>query len=74
MNMRALISSVRVTRQGAHEVLNIWSRGGFAGELVVEDGDGSRIASILVSPTDSPECCARLNADGSRTYFPPDKP
>lgn len=46
-----LISSVRVSThvltQGGHDIVEVWSRGGKAGTLVVEAGDGERIAALL---------------------------
>jgi hypothetical protein len=71
MNMRALVSSVRVSKQGAHEVLKVWSRGGYAGELVVNEGDGGQIASSLVSVDEDGATVnywVRRNEDGSQTY------
>lgn len=42
-----LVSSATVTRQGGHDRVVLWSRGGSAGELVVEAGDGERLAQML---------------------------
>ena len=44
---RPLITSVHVERQGAHDVLRVWNRGGFAGELVLAQGDGAELAVRL---------------------------
>lgn len=42
------ISSAEVLEAGAHEVVRLWSRGGFAGEIVVSRGDGARICCTLL--------------------------
>lgn len=42
-----LISSARVSKIGAHEVVRLWSRGALAGELVVNDGDGDMLCALL---------------------------
>ena len=42
-----VISSAEVLEAGAHEVVRVWSRGGFAGELVVSRGDGPRLCCGL---------------------------
>lgn len=41
------ISSAEVLEAGAHDVVRVWSRGGFAGELVVSRGDGARVCCVL---------------------------
>lgn len=46
--MRALVSSVRVETRGAHDVVSVWSRGGLAGSLTVNRGDGRRLADVLL--------------------------
>lgn len=43
----SLVSSAAVTKFGKHEAVRIWNRGGLAGELMVEPGDGQRIAEAL---------------------------
>lgn len=43
LRVSALCSHVH----GAHEHLRIWSRGGFAGSLIVSPGDGAAIADSL---------------------------
>lgn len=43
-----LVSSAAVSRHGAHERVRIWVRGGLAGELVVDHGDGERIATMVL--------------------------
>lgn len=40
-----LVSSATVTQLGGHDRVQLWSRGGSAGELVVVAGDGERIAA-----------------------------
>lgn len=46
--MIRLVSSVRVVRRGAHDVVRVWIRGGFAGELVTPEKDGAFVAVRLV--------------------------
>jgi hypothetical protein len=46
--MRPLITSVRWRRFGVHDVVRIWNRGGYAGELTVDEGDGALIADVLL--------------------------
>lgn len=43
-----VVSSAAVVLHGAHDRVRIWSRGGLAGELVVEAGDGAKIATLLL--------------------------
>lgn len=40
-------SSATVETRGAHELVRVWSRGGLAGELLVSEGDGARLADAL---------------------------
>lgn len=48
------VSSVFVDRAGGHEVVRVWNRGGLAGELTVQEGDGKSIAAILLgAPADA---------------------
>jgi hypothetical protein len=42
-----VVSSVRVESAGTHERVSVWNRGGLAGVLVVEAGDGATIAAAL---------------------------
>jgi hypothetical protein len=42
-----IVSSLRLRRRGAHDVLTIWNRGGLCGELVLTAGDGEVIAHRL---------------------------
>ena len=46
--MRALVTSVRVERFGAHEQVKVWTRGGLAGVLVVSEGDGKKLGKRLL--------------------------
>lgn len=46
--MKPLISSVRVRHGERHDVITVWSRGGNAGELTVDHGDGIDIADRLI--------------------------
>jgi hypothetical protein len=43
-----VISSAEVTTIGRHDLVRLWSREGFAGELVVSACDGARITSLLL--------------------------
>jgi hypothetical protein len=38
----------RAPREGAHDVVRVWNRGGLAGELIVNEGDGEKIAARLL--------------------------
>lgn len=42
------ITSVRVEEGPGHDRVMVWNRGGCAGELVVEKGDGHHIAQLLM--------------------------
>jgi len=46
--MKDLISSVRVEHGPGHDHVHVWNRGGKAGVLVVEKGDGNSIADWLL--------------------------
>jgi hypothetical protein len=41
------VSSLSIQRLGGHDHVRIWNRGGLAGELIVDAGDGRHIASLL---------------------------
>lgn len=43
-----VITSVRVRRVGGHELVTVWNRGGNAGTLTVNIGDGFEIARRLL--------------------------
>lgn len=43
---QCVVSSIRVTVIGGHERVQVWSRGGLAGELIVSKGDGARLAAV----------------------------
>lgn len=43
----SIISSAIVSRVGGHDVVKLWSRGGFSGELTVSAGDGRVIVEKL---------------------------
>jgi hypothetical protein len=45
---RTLITSVTIQTMGNHEKLDIFNRGGFAGTLTVNKGDGEEIAGRLI--------------------------
>jgi len=45
--MKDLISSVRVEHGPRHDRVRVWNRGGLAGVLVVDAGDGNAIADRL---------------------------
>lgn len=42
-----LISSAKVSALGAHDLVRLWNRGGLAGELVVNHGDGDTLCAVL---------------------------
>jgi hypothetical protein len=46
--MRKLVTSVRVEITGGHDVVHVWTRGGKAGVLTVDLGDGDPIAKRLM--------------------------
>lgn len=45
-----VVTFVTVWPRGSHDVVNIWNRGGHAGELTVASGDGEGIARLLLPP------------------------
>ena len=45
--MKDLISSVRVELGPRHDRVHVWNRGGKAGVLVVDSGDGNEVADRL---------------------------
>lgn len=45
--MKELISSVRVEYGSRHDRVHVWNRGGKAGVLVVDAGDGNNVADRL---------------------------
>lgn len=45
---QAIVSSVRVRPVFGHELVGVWNRGGKAGELYVNLGDGEAIARRLL--------------------------
>ena len=45
--MKELISSVRVEHGPRHDRVSVWNRGGLAGVLTVDAGDGNDIADRL---------------------------
>ena len=59
---RPVVTSVRVCRAGGHDHVHVWNRGGKAGVLVVDAGDGERIALRLFGgqPVD-----ARVHVDAT---------
>lgn len=61
-----LVTSVRVERSGAHDRVSVWNDGAFAGELVVEPGDGVPLARRLVANGHS----GREEPDGSALLWP----
>jgi hypothetical protein len=42
-----IISSVQVTEGSIHDKVQVWNRGGLAGELTVAHGDGKKLAARL---------------------------
>jgi hypothetical protein len=48
---RPIITTVRVEEGLGHDRVHVWNRGGKAGELVVDKGDGHRIAHRLLGTT-----------------------
>lgn len=45
-----IVSTVKVERHGAHDHVRVWSRGGYAGYLIVSAGDGADVAARLLPP------------------------
>ncbi len=45
---RPLVSSVRIDFGPGHDVVHVWNRGGKAGTLTVDKGDGERVAALLL--------------------------
>ena len=45
---RPVISSVRVERGPGHDLVHVWNRGGKAGTLTVDKGDGDAVARSLL--------------------------
>jgi hypothetical protein len=48
-----LVSSVTLAREGIHDVLHVFNRGGHSGRLVCRGGDGAEIASRLIPDAES---------------------
>jgi hypothetical protein len=46
----AIVSTVRVMRGPAHDLVQVWNRGGFSGSLTVKSGDGEALARRLIMP------------------------
>ena len=46
--MKDLISSVRVEAGPRHDRVSVWNRGGLAGVLLVDAGDGNDVADRLM--------------------------
>lgn len=53
--MRPIITSVRVRSGGRHDTVTVWNRGGCAGTLTVEFGDGVSVADRLLPAADDTE-------------------
>ena len=55
--MKPLISSTRVEEGARHDRVHVWNRGGKAGVLVVEPGDGNEVSARLLDrdPDESEE-------------------
>ena len=47
-----LVSSVRVHLGKVHDHVQFWNRGGLAGSVTVNAGDGQRIADRLLPPSE----------------------
>jgi hypothetical protein len=62
---KVLVTTIRSEVIGAHAHVKVWVRGGLAGELVVDAGDGPRIASRLLP--DDPDVSERFDASGAYT-------
>jgi hypothetical protein len=43
-----LVTTVSVDAYGAHDRVMVWSRGGHAGSLIVDKGDGEALAARLL--------------------------
>jgi hypothetical protein len=48
---RPLISSVRIESEGIHERVTVWTRGQCSGSLVVDAGEGEKLAERLLPAT-----------------------
>lgn len=44
-----IVSSVRVIPGATHDVVSVWNRGGLAGDLRVNAGDGEAFAALLLN-------------------------
>lgn len=51
--MRARITSTRVEHRGAHDHVTVWVDGANVGTLIVGEGQGDWLASVLLR---APEC------------------
>lgn len=63
-----LVSSVKVERRGGHDHVQLWNRGGFAGELVLLAGDGAALASRLNLEQAGESAPAECSACGNREF------
>jgi hypothetical protein len=50
-----VVTCVTVWPRAAHDVVNVWNRGGHAGELIVASGDGDVVARLLLPREPVPE-------------------
>ena len=53
--MKPLISSTRVEEGARHDRVHVWNRGGKAGVLVVESGDGHAVSARLLDDSEEPK-------------------
>ena len=58
-----LVTSIRITTQGVHETVAIWTRGGYSGTIIVDLGDGHQLVDVLL-----PEHVVSKLSDGATEY------
>ena len=50
-----LITSVRLEEGPGHDFVHVWNRGGKAGTLTVDKGDGMKFVDLLLDPANRKE-------------------
>lgn len=56
-----MITSIRVRREGAHDVVTVWTHGACSGHLVVDAGEGAALERLLLGPDDGDRGWVRVS-------------
>jgi len=70
---RPLVTSARLEEGPGHDRLTIWNRGGCAGTLVVNLGDGMRLLDLVLSGFCRTEMCDEDDGDDGDPDFTRDE-